>query len=152
MAENNETMAVISDEEVFSDMGGRYSSSTPNIDLFLQGHSGSPVRVDRGSRPPVHLEAPCLTLGLTVQPEVLRAMAEKPAFRGRGLLARILYFVPSSLVGYRDLFTRPVPKEVEQIYNAKVTALPGPCPVQRRERQPRSTCTDVGAGGRQRAA
>ena len=51
MAENGERMAVVSDEGgIFDILAGRYSkTSAPNLDLFLQGHSGSPVKVDRRS-------------------------------------------------------------------------------------------------------
>ena len=70
MAENDGRMAVISDEGgIFDILAGRYSkTASPNLDLFLQGHSGSPVRVDRGSREPVLMNSPALTLVLTPQP------------------------------------------------------------------------------------
>src|SRR5262249_44730107 len=71
MAENKGRMAVISDEGgIFDIMAGRYSkNASPNLDLFLQGHSGSPVRVDRGSREPVLINSPALTMVLTPQPD-----------------------------------------------------------------------------------
>ena len=49
MAENGGRMAVKSDEGgIFDILAGRYSkTASPNLDFFLQGHSGSPVRVDR---------------------------------------------------------------------------------------------------------
>jgi putative DNA primase/helicase len=111
MAENSGRMAVISDEGgIFDILAGRYSkTASPNLDLFLQGHSGSPVRVDRGSREPVILNSPALTLVLTPQPHVLRSLSEHKAFRGRGLLARFLFVLPPSSVGSRKHETIPIP-------------------------------------------
>jgi len=94
MAENSEKMAVISDEAgIFDILAGRYSSGIPNLDIFLQGHAGSPVRVNRGNRPPVFMERATLTLGLVPQPDVLKGLKKNPIFRGRGLLARFLFAI-----------------------------------------------------------
>jgi len=117
MAEQGELMAILSDEGgIFDVLAGRYSSGIPNLDLFLQAHSGAPVRVDRGSRPPVVLNHPLLTIGLSPQPDVLRALSTKPGFRGRGLLARFLYALPRSRMGYRDLEPRQVDDPVAVRY------------------------------------
>ena len=117
MAEQGERMALLSDEGgIFDVLAGRYSSGIPNLDLFLQAHSGAPVRVDRGSRPSVVLDHPLLTMGLSPQPDVLRALSTKPGFRGRGLLARFLYALPQSRMGYRDLDPRQVPECVATRY------------------------------------
>ena len=59
MAANNERMSILSDESgIFDILAGRYSNGVPNLDLFLQGHAGSPVKVNRGSRPPIAMESP----------------------------------------------------------------------------------------------
>ena len=63
------------------------------------------------SRSPVHVRKPALTLGLVVQPDVIRDLARKPGFRGSGLLARIFFSLPQSLVGSRDIAPPPVPAE-----------------------------------------
>jgi hypothetical protein len=117
MAEQGERMALLSDEGgIFDVLAGRYSGGIPNLDLFLQAHSGAPVRVDRGSRPSVVLDHPLLTMGLSPQPDVPRALSTKPGFRGRGLLARFLYALPQSRMGYRDLDPRQVPDGVAARY------------------------------------
>ena len=72
------------------------------MDLWLKGHSGDPLRVDRKGRPPEHILRPALTLGLMIQPSVLGAIAANQQFRGRGFLARILYARPGSKVGHRE--------------------------------------------------
>ena len=124
MAENGELMAILSDEAgIFEQMGGRYSNGVPNLDLFLQGHAGSPVRVDRGSRPPVCLQRPALTIGISPQPDVLRGLTAKPGFRGRGLLARFLYALPASNLGKRTGETRPLSEDLKLRWEGRITAM-----------------------------
>jgi hypothetical protein len=123
MAEQGERMAVLSDEGgVFDLLAGRYSKGVPNLDLWLKGHSGSPVRVDRAdrTRPPVLMDHPCLTVGISPQPDVLEALRDKPGFRGRGLLARFLYALPRSPLGYRPLAVHPMQSEVERRYQSGI--------------------------------
>lgn len=49
----DERIAILSDEGgIFSTMSGRYNSGTPNFDVYLKGHSGSPLRVNRKGRRP----------------------------------------------------------------------------------------------------
>jgi hypothetical protein len=93
-------IAVMSAEgDVFDLMAGRYSSNnTSNFAVYLKGHAGDTLRVDRVGRAPEFVQAPALTVGLAVQPDVIRGLAEKPGFRGRGLLGRFLYALPASWV------------------------------------------------------
>jgi len=117
MADNNGKMSILSAEGgIFDIIAGRYSNGIPNLDLYLQGHSGDSVRVDRGSRDPVWIDKPALTLGLSPQPEVLKGLADQPGFRGKGLLARFLYLLPTSTLGYRTLETEPIPQNIEKEY------------------------------------
>ncbi|OPX86078.1 MAG: hypothetical protein A4E53_03284 [Pelotomaculum sp. PtaB.Bin104] len=105
LAEQGGRIAIMSPEgDVFDIMGGRYSQGI-NIGNFLKGHSGDNIRVKRINRAPEYVKNPALTMGLAVQPDVLRGLMEKPGFRGRGLLGRFLYSLPVSPVGYRN--TRP---------------------------------------------
>ena len=124
MADNGERMAILSDESgIFDILAGRYSGGIPNLDLFLQGHAGSPVRVNRGSRPPVFMQNPALTFGLSPQPDVLRGLTEKPSFRGRGLLGRFLYALPASNLGYRTLDARPMLPDTRARYEGILTLM-----------------------------
>lgn len=124
MAAHNECMAILSSEGgIFETIEGRYSGGVPNLDIFLQAHAGDPVRVDRGSRPPVNMTNPALSFGLSPQPEVIRGLASKKGFRGRGLLARFLYTLPPSPLGYRTLDTLPVPEDVEKRYAENINSL-----------------------------
>lgn len=124
MAANNERMSILSDESgIFEIMAGRYSNGVPNLDLFLQGHAGSPVKVNRGSRPTIAMESPSLTLGLSPQPEVLRGLSSTPSFRGRGLLGRFLYALPFSNLGYRTLDASPIDPTCRKQYEKTLTAI-----------------------------
>jgi len=123
LADNDERLGLLSDEGgIFDGMAGRYSS-IPNLDIFLQSHAGSHVRVDRGSRPSVILNHPALTIGLSPQPDVVAGLTKNKGFRGRGLLARFIFSIPASKLGYRHLEPHPVPDSVAAIYNEEVTAL-----------------------------
>jgi hypothetical protein len=118
MAQHDERMSIISAEGgIFDIAAGRYSNGVPNLDLFLQGHAGDSVRVDRGSREPVYMDSPALTFGLSPQPGVLKGLADQPGFRSRGLLARFLYLLPGSKLGYRALDTTPVPASIKNNYH-----------------------------------
>jgi len=118
-------IALLSPEgDVFDQMAGRYSQSGgPNLGVYLKGHAGDLLKVDRRGRPPEYVERPCLTIGLAVQPEVLRGLAGRPGFGGRGLLARFLYSLPTSLVGHRQPGAPPVPAAVADRYTLELTAL-----------------------------
>lgn len=124
MADNNERMAWLSSEGgVFDLLSGRYSGGIPNLDLVLKAHSGDPERVDRGSRPPVFLRRPLLTIGLSPQPDVLRGLCNKPGFRGRGLLGRFLYLIPPSYLGFRKRIPKPIPNNIANAYRNGILAI-----------------------------
>lgn len=122
MAEQGGRLAVMSAEGgIFDIIAGRYSG-TPNMEVFLKGHAGDRLRVDRRNRQEF-LEAPALTMGLAVQPAVLEQIGKNRGFDGRGLLARFLYALPESLVGYRKISPTPVPETVAARYERNVIAL-----------------------------
>lgn len=125
LAEHGGRMAVLSAEGgLFDTVAGlRYSGGIPNLDVLLKGHAGDSVRVDRKGQPPVFLASPAVTLGLAVQPEVLRGLATKPTFRGRGLLARVLYALPADTVGGRSLDVPPLPLDVANGWGRTLRAL-----------------------------
>jgi replicative DNA helicase len=105
-------------------LAGRYNQTAgPNLGVYLKGHAGDLLKVDRRGRPPEYVQRPCLTIGLTVQPEVLQGLAGRPGFHGRGLLARFLYSLPASLVGRRQAGAPPVPESVADRYTLELQAL-----------------------------
>lgn len=122
LAEQGGRLAVMSAEGgIFDIIAGRYSGA-PNMEVFLKGHAGDRLRVDRRSREEF-IEAPALTMGLAVQPSVLEDIGKNRGFDGRGLLARFLYALPESLVGYRDINPATVPEAVASRYERNVIAL-----------------------------
>jgi replicative DNA helicase len=118
-------IALLSPEgDVFDQMAGRYNQTAgPNLGVYLKGHAADLLKVDRRGRPPEYVQRPSLTIGLTVQPEVLQGLASRPGFRGRGLLARFLYSLPASLVGRRQPGAPPVPTAVADRYTLELQAL-----------------------------
>ncbi|MFE0137754.1 YfjI family protein [Streptomyces sp. NPDC059037] len=122
IAEQGGRLAVMSAEGgIFDIIAGRYSGA-PNMEVFLKGHAGDRLRVNRQSRRE-YIDHPALTIGLAVQPDVLRDIAKVKGFDGRGLLARFLYSLPTSLVGEREVITEPIPAEAVATYERNIIAL-----------------------------
>ncbi|WP_077731896.1 YfjI family protein [Methylocaldum sp. 14B] len=121
LVEQSERMSVLSDEAgIFQVMSGTYSGGIANLDVFLQGHAGSPIRVDRAGRV-AHLDRPALSFGLMIQPGILADSGNQKRFRDSGLLARFLYALPESNVGTRDVRERrPVPDSVKTAWEANL--------------------------------
>jgi replicative DNA helicase len=92
------------------------------------------------------VERPCLTIGLAVQPEVLRGLAGRPGFGGRGLLARFLYSLPASLVGHRQPGARPVPQATADRYALELQALAASLAVPAGDEGPALLTLDQAAG------
>ncbi|MBQ8389583.1 MAG: DUF3987 domain-containing protein [Oscillibacter sp.] len=101
---------------VFDSLTGRYDRAA-NFDVYLKGHAGDPVTVDRIGRKPNHIPAPRLTMLLTIQPEVLQGLMDNAAFRGRGLCGRVLYAMCRSKVGRREVSPPPIPEAVRAAYH-----------------------------------
>lgn len=101
--------------ELFDIIAGRYTGK-PNMGMFLKGHAGDMIRVNRQGREAQHIDAPAVTIGLAVQPEVLDALNRIDGADGRGLLARFLYSRPVSLVGHRNLTPDLLDEQVAATY------------------------------------
>lgn len=124
LEEQDGRVAILSEEGGFIEiLAGRYSEGRPNIDTFLKGHSGDPIRVDRKGRPAERIESPAITVGITVQPDVVQGLARVKGFRGRGLVARILFNLPTSRVGTREIEPDLIPESLKLQYEANVLAM-----------------------------
>src|SRR6266700_4577607 len=112
LAQQGGRIALLSPEGgVVGQMAGRYSGARvpgANLGVYLKGHAGDRLRIDRVGRPSEYVARPALTIGLAVQPEVLRTMAEIPELGGLGVLARFLYSLPASRMGARLEDPEPV--------------------------------------------
>ncbi|MEV6891392.1 YfjI family protein [Kribbella sp. NPDC051137] len=124
MATHGGRIAVLSAEgDVFATLTGTRYSAAPNLGVFLKGHVGDKLQVDRKGREAESIERPALTLGVTTQPGTLQGLAAQPGFRDRGVLARILYSLPVNTVGQRDNQAQPVPEPTEQTYRDALRTL-----------------------------
>jgi replicative DNA helicase len=122
--EHEGRIAILSAEGgVFDTMAGRYTGGVPNLDVFLQGHAGDVIRVDRRGRPREYVADPALTLGLAVQPYVLQQLSRVTGFAGRGLLDRVLFALPAGNVGFRQVAPPPVPAPLSERYDRELRAI-----------------------------
>lgn len=93
---NGGAVGIVSSEarKVLAVAKGRYVQEGDDLDVWLKGHAGDPIRIDRQGKPPVDIRRPCVAAFLALQPEPLRALGESEAVRGSGFLARFLFAVP----------------------------------------------------------
>jgi hypothetical protein len=100
---------------IFDSLSGRYDKGA-NFDIYLKGHAGDPISVERIGRGPNYIQNPRLTMILTIQPEVLQGLMGNATFKGRGLCARFLYTMCKSKVGNREVNPAPVPQGIRVAY------------------------------------
>jgi replicative DNA helicase len=123
LATHGGRIAILSAEGgVFQQMAGKYSDS-PSLDVYLKAHVGDEIRVDRKGRASERVSKPALTLGISPQPIILEALAEKQMLRGTGLLARFLYALPTSMLGARTGDPPPMPDAVRSAYASALRRL-----------------------------
>jgi plasmid stabilization system protein ParE len=125
LARNDGCIGIFSAEGgVFGMLAGRYSSSGKvNLDIFLKGHAGEEIRVDRIGRKSDFIPHAMITMALAVQPDVLTGLGETREFLGRGLVGRFLSSVPETLVGTRMYRNRPVSDYARSEYHRVLRAL-----------------------------
>ena len=74
---------------IFDIMAGRYSNKS-NIDVWLKGHCGDAIYVDRMTREAECIMHPALSAILSIQPSVLDEIMSNTTMTGRGLIC-LLY-------------------------------------------------------------
>lgn len=104
---------------IFDSMAGRYDKSM-NFDVYLKGHAGDPITIQRIGRKKNQVSNPRLSMILTIQPDVLSGLIGNSAFRGRGLCGRFLYAMCRSKVGSRNVSPPVMPEKVRLDYRAFV--------------------------------
>ncbi|MDF2865892.1 MAG: hypothetical protein K0R72_710 [Clostridia bacterium] len=123
MYENDGKIAIISAEGgIFDIMSGMYSKNI-NIDVFLKGHAGDLIKVDRLNREAEYILDPALTILLAIQPNVLNKILKNYEFCGRGLLARFLFSIPTSKVGKRSFNSEKINTITQENYNELIDKL-----------------------------
>lgn len=109
---------------VFDLMAGKYmEKGTPNFEVYLKGHAGEDIRVDRVQRATDYVEEAAITMALMAQPDILHCIGRNPALRGRGLPARFLFANPVSLVGHRVVNAPPVKEDLRRSYHERLRRL-----------------------------
>lgn len=120
MDKHNGCITVASSEGgVFDSLTGRYDKGA-NFDVYLKGHAGESIIVDRIGRAPNYIKDSRLTMILTIQPEVLCGLMNNATFKGRGLCGRFLYAVCKSRVGERNVNPDPIPQRIKDEYRSFV--------------------------------
>ncbi len=128
MKQNRERIAVLSAESgIFDMIKGRYSGHV-NLEVYLKGHVGDYLCVDRRERTEI-LESPALTVGVFGQNDVIQDLPR--IFLGRGLMARFLYSIPKDFKGYRNVRPQPISEDVRAKYNENMESLMKYCADQR---------------------
>lgn len=128
LAEQGGRLGIFSAEagEIMAIMRGRYDrNGESNLEIFLKGHAGDAIRIDRANRErePVIIDTPALTICAVLQPSVLESAWGNSEFASRGLLARFLVSLPKSPLGSRRVDPLPVPESIQQAYERAVMAL-----------------------------
>ena len=93
--------------------------------IWLKGHCGDAIRVDRPGREPEYIPNPALSAILTIQPVVLDEIMSNATMAGRGLIARFLYASPPSMIGGRRFCTPEIPAETSTAYKEMIYQLMG---------------------------
>lgn len=121
MANNMERMSMISAEaDIFSIIAGLYNEKGANLEIYLKGHIGDDWSNHRIGRHAKFMESPCLTMCLTVQHQIIKEIGRNKQFRGRGLLARFLYALCESRIGYRPRQNKIIPGAVLMNYKTHI--------------------------------
>jgi replicative DNA helicase len=111
---------VASDEgaAMFENLAGRYTRGSSSWDLFNKAHAAADLAVDRKGSAPIIVFDPALTLAITTQPAMLRALAGKPDAGERGVLARPLYAIPAPV--FAETPTPAAPQLLLDEYSRRV--------------------------------
>jgi len=108
---------------LFTMTGGRYSpkGKGTNLDVFLKGHEGGTIKVERAGRAPVHINGAALTVGVLTQPAAFGAFVRSD--EGRGLLQRFLVTRPALDVVDRSIETTPADRHTVAAYRQRIREL-----------------------------
>jgi Protein of unknown function (DUF3987) len=124
MAQQGGKLLVASAEgTAFDNCKGQISDGRADFDVYLKAWDGDPIRVIRITRDSDIVEQPALSCALTVQPMVIAGLAEEASLAGRGFLARWLYSLPKSRVGFRQIAPEAVPHVLASRFENLVLSL-----------------------------
>lgn len=109
---------------IFDMMAGRYGGK-PNLQVYLKGHAGDELIVERRRNDRLYTRSALLTILLAVQPTVIRQLftQRREIFQGTGLMGRFLYSQPPSLVGWREVAPRTLDANLQAQYTGTMHQL-----------------------------
>lgn len=117
LKDNHGRMALISAEGgAFDNIVGRYTKK-PNLDVWLKGICGDPIRVDRINREPDYIRNPALSMIISAQPGVLSELMQSSLLDGRGFLARLFYINIPSAAMPKSFRSAPIPATIREDYD-----------------------------------
>lgn len=121
MKDHGGKMAILTDEggEVIQMMLGMYSNKS-NLKIYLDGYNGAPISVDRLGRE-IQLKSGLLTIGLAIQPIVLKQM--QSYLSERGITQRFIYSLPKPMAGKRVPYSRGINAEIDESFSKKINKL-----------------------------
>lgn len=123
LASHNGRMGVVSAEGgAFDNIRGRYSP-VQNIDVWLKGHCGDPIMIDRLGRNAEKISNPHLSAILAIQPYVLEEIMKDEKLGGRGLLARFLYSTLPPSPEKQSFGAPGIPEDVKTEYSKLIGKL-----------------------------
>lgn len=104
MERTGETAGIFSDEADFLKiLAGLYNRGTAgNLQLPLTAYDGAPFSRLRG-KGTMFLSRPLLSICLYAQPTLYEKIRSNSELQGRGLVGRLLFCVPQSMAGKRDV-------------------------------------------------
>jgi hypothetical protein len=103
---------------------GRFTD-TADFEVYLKGHGADSLNSDRVGRGHEERDAAHLSVALTVQPDVVRGLAEEASMKARGFLARFLYAMPASMVGHRQIAPPAASEKIKSAYRNNLSKLWG---------------------------
>lgn len=114
LTRNGEKLVVIAAEiDAAQLMGSRYSTNGgANFDLFLKAFTGEPCPAHRVQRDLPPLVRPSLAMVLAGQPAAMDEVLRDPLARDRGLVPRMVFVQPASLMGKRELTPPALPQSL----------------------------------------
>jgi len=138
LSANGERMAIMGAEGgVFGIVAGRFSGNPkapPDMDVLLQAWSGDAGDSDRKTTTSTRLKAPALTIGLFVQPQVLREVSNIYGAEEKGLLSRLLVARVESNAHKQKYIGEPMDLGRRDDWRKRVAELLKALPADREER------------------
>ncbi|MDF1862588.1 MAG: DUF3987 domain-containing protein [Verrucomicrobiales bacterium] len=107
---------------IMRNLMGRYRKGATEEDVFLKGWSGDSIMVERITRAPLLVKDPCISMCLTVQPDLFQRVVSTQGFLESGFLARVMPVVVDSAPGFLGA-TRPLDTGAKDAYEGTIRSI-----------------------------